>query len=43
MGYDLDISRVTILAIAGGLMGVLMMIPLRRAPDRQRTRESALP
>src|SRR5438445_36198 len=31
MGYDLDISRVTILAIAGGLMGVLMMIPLRRA------------
>src|SRR3989454_633167 len=31
MGYDLDISRVTTLAIAGGLMGVLMMIPLRRA------------
>src|SRR6059036_387224 len=31
MGYDLDISRVTILAIAGGLMGVLMMVPLRRA------------
>jgi putative OPT family oligopeptide transporter len=31
MGYDLDIMRVTILAIAGGLMGVLMMIPLRRA------------
>src|SRR5881398_3326064 len=24
MGYDLDISRVTILAIAGGLMGILM-------------------
>src|SRR6266436_950960 len=31
MGYDLNIGRVTILAIAGGLMGVLMMIPLRRA------------
>ena len=31
MGYDLDIGRVTILAIARGLMGVLMMIPLRRA------------
>src|SRR5262245_31015349 len=31
MGYDLDIGRVTILAIAGGLMGILMMIPLRRA------------
>src|SRR5213078_2948918 len=31
MGYDLDISRVAILATAGGLMGILMMIPLRRA------------
>src|SRR5258706_9812470 len=31
MGYDLDIGRVTVLAIAGGLMGILMMIPLRRA------------
>jgi putative OPT family oligopeptide transporter len=31
MGYDLEISRVAVLAIAGGLMGVLMMIPLRRA------------
>src|ERR1051326_56188 len=31
MGYDLDIGRVAVLAIAGGLMGILMMIPLRRA------------
>src|SRR5947199_8052317 len=31
MGYDLDIGRVAILAMAGGLMGILMMIPLRRA------------
>src|SRR6266508_687130 len=31
MGYDLDISRVAILAVVGGVMGVLMMIPLRRA------------
>src|SRR6266511_2287622 len=31
MGYDLDISRVAVLAIAGGLLGILMMIPLRRA------------
>src|SRR5436190_10435356 len=31
MGYDLNIGRVAVLAIAGGLMGVLMMIPLRRA------------
>src|SRR5881397_3317588 len=31
MGYDLDIGRVAVLAMAGGLMGILMMIPLRRA------------
>ena len=31
MGYDLDIGRVAVLATAGGLMGILMMIPLRRA------------
>ncbi len=31
MGYDLNIGRVAILAVVGGLMGVLMMIPLRRA------------
>src|SRR5207244_4176406 len=31
MGYDLDIGRVAVLATVGGLMGILMMIPLRRA------------
>jgi putative OPT family oligopeptide transporter len=31
MGYDLEIGRVAVLATAGGLMGILMMIPLRRA------------
>ena len=31
MGYDLDITRVAILAVAGGLLGILLMIPLRRA------------
>src|SRR5256886_16999448 len=31
MGYDVEIGRVARLATAGGLMGVLMMIPLRRA------------
>ena len=31
MGYDLDIARVAILATAGGVLGILMMIPLRRA------------
>ena len=31
MGYDLDISRVTVLALSGALLGILLMIPLRRA------------
>ena len=31
MGYDLDVGRVTVLAVVGGLLGILMMIPLRRA------------
>src|SRR6188768_850616 len=31
LGFDLDIWRVTLVAILGGLLGVLMMIPLRRA------------
>ncbi|MGH7605860.1 MAG: OPT family oligopeptide transporter, partial [Gemmatimonadales bacterium] len=31
MGYDLDIGRVTVLAMVGGVLGILMMIPLRRA------------
>ena len=31
MGYDLDIGRVAVLASVGGVMGILMMIPLRRA------------
>src|SRR5215211_7159542 len=31
MGYDLTISKVAVIAVIGGLLGVLMMIPLRRA------------
>src|SRR4029077_15796157 len=31
MGYDLEIGRVAVLATVGGVMGILMMIPLRRA------------
>ncbi|HVQ56150.1 MAG TPA: oligopeptide transporter, OPT family [Pyrinomonadaceae bacterium] len=31
LGFDLEIFRVTLVAILGGLLGVLMMIPLRRA------------
>ncbi|MBS1958229.1 MAG: oligopeptide transporter, OPT family [Bdellovibrionales bacterium] len=31
LGYDLDLSRIMTVAILGGLLGVLMMIPLRHA------------
>jgi putative OPT family oligopeptide transporter len=31
LGFDLEVMRVTIVAVLGGLMGILMMIPLRRA------------
>src|SRR5437868_8830482 len=31
LGFDLEITRVMLIAILGGLIGVLMMIPLRRA------------
>lgn len=31
LGYDLDVSRIMTVSILGGLLGVLMMIPLRQA------------
>ncbi|MFM9904105.1 MAG: OPT family oligopeptide transporter [Pyrinomonadaceae bacterium] len=31
LGFDLDITRVMLVAVLGGLLGILMMIPLRRA------------
>jgi putative OPT family oligopeptide transporter len=31
LGFDLDFSRVLLVAVLGGLLGILMMIPLRRA------------
>src|SRR2546426_3175157 len=31
LGFDLEISRVMVVAMLGGLLGILMMIPLRRA------------
>src|SRR6266567_395941 len=31
LGFDLEIGRVMIVAVLGGLLGILMMIPLRRA------------
>ena len=31
LGFDLEITRVMLVAVLGGLIGILMMIPLRRA------------
>ncbi len=31
LGFDLGLSRVMLVAVLGGLLGILMMIPLRRA------------
>jgi putative OPT family oligopeptide transporter len=31
LGFDLEIARVMLVALLGGLLGILMMIPLRRA------------
>ncbi|MBV9122122.1 MAG: oligopeptide transporter, OPT family, partial [Planctomycetes bacterium] len=31
LGYEMDIGRVMVVSILGGLLGILMMIPLRRA------------
>jgi putative OPT family oligopeptide transporter len=31
LGFDLEIARVALVSILGGLLGILMMIPLRRA------------
>src|SRR5207244_735090 len=31
LGFNLEISRVMLVAVLGGLLGILMMIPLRRA------------
>src|SRR5213595_2413083 len=31
LGFDLDLARVMLVATLGGLLGILMMIPLRRA------------
>jgi putative OPT family oligopeptide transporter len=31
LGFDLELTRVTLVAVLGALLGILMMIPLRRA------------
>src|ERR1044071_9509905 len=31
LGFDLELTRIALVAVLGGLLGILMMIPLRRA------------
>jgi putative OPT family oligopeptide transporter len=31
LGFDLEMTRVVLIAVLGGLLGIVMMIPLRRA------------
>jgi putative OPT family oligopeptide transporter len=31
LGYEMDVARVIVVSLLGGLLGILMMIPLRRA------------
>ena len=31
LGFDLEVTRVILVAVLGGVLGILMMIPLRRA------------
>ena len=31
LGYEMDIARVMVVSVLGGILGILMMIPLRRA------------
>ena len=40
LGYDLEISRTTMIALLGGWLGVLLMIPLQARFDRQRARQA---
>src|SRR4026208_2496542 len=31
LGFDLEVARIILVSVLGGLLGILMMIPLRRA------------
>ena len=31
LGFEMDLGRVMVVSVLGGLLGILMMIPLRRA------------
>src|SRR3989441_10801858 len=43
LGYNLEISQVILVSILGGLLGILMMIPLRRAPVVKETENLVYP
>jgi putative OPT family oligopeptide transporter len=43
LGFDLEISRVMLVAVLGGALGILMMIPLRRALIVQHHQELKYP
>ena len=43
LGFDLEITRVMLVAVLGGLLGILMMIPLRRALIVEAARHPEVP
>ena len=43
LGYDLEMTRIMLVALLGGLLGILMMIPLRRALIVQQHHELKYP
>jgi len=43
LGFDLEVTRVLLVAVLGGLLGILMMVPLRRALIVQRHGELKYP
>src|SRR3954471_20844879 len=43
LGFDLEITRVMLVALLGGVLGILMMIPLRRALIVQQHEELKYP
>ncbi|QYF93288.1 oligopeptide transporter, OPT family [Massilia sp. PAMC28688] len=43
LGFDLEISRVMLVGVLGGLLGILMMIPMRRAMIVEQHRELKYP
>ena len=43
LGYELELTRVMLVAVLGGLLGILMMIPLTAGVHRQAARRAPLP